>query len=351
MFFKLLLLIVCAGVAFPGYAQSVVDSAGPMLKYVDEPSGVAPKNVDVKDTAKPAAPVEKTAAVPQEDSSSSSAAVGRIVNIDDEDADDDEDDDDEDKDDDTSKSDSTAGKTVKERIVDGMLVAKQLMDRNSKVGEKISKSRIQGYGGAVSVSPMVFALRMKPVKELIQGNTELRKYSFPDLDKGYFPILVVTVMPYGGVGNGRRIGFAGVGGKVFLEGNQIGGDSMAVVSVKVSSGGFLFEKARVHNKLNLITGGVLSWGSIEVTKAFQDGSAFKSSWNFNTEKNEPSAKASFLGLEMHAGGTYTVLPWMHIGIDANALLMMSVNGFGWGNGGFVNVNPGLRLRIVLGNLG
>lgn len=68
--------------------------------------------------------------------------------------------------------------------------------------------------------------------------------------------------------------------------------------------------------------------------------------------DDERAEAPFGGIGLHGGFTYTMLPWMHLGADAQAMFLASVNGFpGPGNNGFVMLSPGLRVRIVFGNLG
>jgi hypothetical protein len=109
----------------------------------------------------------------------------------------------------------------------------------------------------------------------------------------------------------------------------------------------------VKDNLNLVFGGMWSFGSIEVTPDFYlaDGPSSFSTVNEGLV-HSVSAKASFTGVELHTGGTYTVFPWFHLGFDANAVFLMSLKGFAArGSNAFLMAVPGGRVRIILGNLG
>ncbi|NLG19139.1 MAG: hypothetical protein GX556_17585 [Fibrobacter sp.] len=213
----------------------------------------------------------------------------------------------------------------------------------------VSKSRAQGYGGGVVIQPLLMGLKMKPVYELAHNDRILKTWTFPELTEGYEPVLATGALVYGGVGRGLRVGVGGWGAETFFGSREEKSDSLMVLKVATLYGGLLLEKVFLRNNLNIFAGGMLGGGKIKVDRGYQSSDAFKTVWDLEEGKTE-RAEAVIAGLEIHSGLTVTVLPWMHIGGDLNGLVMFSVNGFGTGNG-FITANPGVRLRITLGNLG
>jgi hypothetical protein len=245
------------------------------------------------------------------------------------------------------KSITVDPKKNKEDTIDASIIAKKLSKITTSFTTRLSKSRAQGYGGGVIISPMVAAMHMKPVYKLATHDYVLKKYTFSDLNDDYKPVLLTGGIVYGGVGKGLRIGLGGWGGDYKINSEPLN-DSVLLLNVHHSYGGLLIERAFVKNNFNYLVGGMLGLGSIGVTKSFSDDNA----WEKVDRKNEEKATASFAGLSLHAGFTVTLLPWMHVGLDGNSLFMFSVNGFNiTGCNGFGDVTPGIRLRIVLGNLG
>jgi hypothetical protein len=238
-------------------------------------------------------------------------------------------------------------KANKEDTIDASVIVKKLSKITTSFTTQLSKSRAQGYGGGVIISPMVAAMSMKSVYQLATHDYILKKYSFPDLNDDYKPVVVMGAVVYGGVGKGLRIGLGGWGGDYKLNSESLN-DSVLLLNVHQRFGGLLIERAFVKNNFNYLVGGMLGLGSIEVTKTMSDDNA----WVKVNSKNDEKVTASFAGLSLHSGFTVTLLPWMHVGLDGNSLFMFSVNGFNIsGCNGFGSVTPGIRLRIVLGNLG
>jgi hypothetical protein len=239
--------------------------------------------------------------------------------------------------------------------IDAEYIFNRINEKRIIFSEKVSKSRAQGFGGGVIIQPMILGVKMKPIKKFALQNSSLRQYSFSDLQSKYNPVLVMGAFGYGGVGNGLRIGFGGWGGDAYYEGDRVDGnmDSVMILNLQTSFGGMFLEKALIHKNLNFVFGGVIGGGKYSLKRSVQSDNAFNSfdAWD-NTDDDSNEAKATFAGLEMHSGLTVTVLPWMHFGLDLNTLFSFSVSGFrGLGGTGFTTVNPGVRLRIVLGNLG
>jgi hypothetical protein len=239
--------------------------------------------------------------------------------------------------------------------IDAEFIFNKINEKRIAFTDKVSKSRAQGFGGGVMIQPMVLGLRMKPIDKFVVQNRSLRSFVFPDIDSKYNPILVMGAFAYGGVGNGMRIGFGGWGGDAYFEGERADGrnDSIMMLNLHISYGGMMVEKALIHKNLNILFGGVIGGGKYSLYRSMQSGNAFNGFdfWKeFDSDADE--AKAAFAGIELHSGVTITILPWMHLGMDLNSLFAFSVSGFrGLGGSGFSTVNPGARIRIVLGNLG
>ncbi len=246
-----------------------------------------------------------------------------------------------------------AGKA--EDTIDAEYIFAKINEKRIAFTEKVSKSRAQGFGGGVMIQPMVIGLNMKPVDNFVLQNRSLRSFVFPDINSHYNPLLVMGAFAYGGVGNGMRIGFGGWSGNANYEGERANGsnDSIMTLTLQVSYGGMLVEKALLHKNLNIVIGGVIGGGKYSLFRSIKPANAFNDlgSWkDFDSEADE--AKAAFAGLEIHTGFTATIFPWMHLGMDLNSLFSFSVSGFrGVGGSGFSTANPGVRIRIVLGNLG
>ncbi|HEX2955292.1 MAG TPA: hypothetical protein VHO70_00585 [Chitinispirillaceae bacterium] len=242
-----------------------------------------------------------------------------------------------------------------EDTIDAEFIFNKINEKRIAFTEKVSKSRAQGFGGGVMIQPMVLGLRMKPIHKFTQQSSSLRSFVFPDLDSKYNPFLVMGAFAYGGVGNGMRIGFGGWSGDALFDGERADGrnDSIMALKMNISYGGMLIEKALLHKNLNIIIGGIIGGGKYSLYRSMKSANAFNEFdfWDeFDNDADE--AKAAFAGIEFHSGVTVTIFPWMHLGMDLNSLFSFSVSGFGGlGGSGFSTINPGARIRIVLGNLG
>jgi hypothetical protein len=233
--------------------------------------------------------------------------------------------------------------------IDATVISKKLSNIRQSFSKSMSKSRAQGYGGGIMVSPIMAALSMKPVRELVRNDYTLRRYSFSDIDDSYKPMLLMGGSVYGGLGNGVRIGISGWGGEYEFT-SSTNGDSAIFLNVSHSFGGFMIEKSFVKNNMNYLVGGTIGFGSLTVTKGVT-GDPWKTISD-EIDENKEEAKAPYSGVNLHTGFTVSVLPWMHIGTDVNGSFLFSVNGFDIpGCKGFMTVVPGLRFRITLGNIG
>lgn len=217
------------------------------------------------------------------------------------------------------------------------------------LGDRIEKSRRQGYGGAGGWTPALLGVEMSPVRDLIAKEPTLRGLNF---DIGRAVLMYGSGgMGYGGIGNGIRVGGYGFGGeRAFTSQNAIQ-DTLTRLTVKVNLGGFMVEKAVVHDRMNLILGGMIGGGSISITRrnfASEKPSAFDLS---EDESNGSNAEASLFVMGAHAGFTYSFISWFHAGADASLLGYYSSEGFGGPLSSFASGAGAFRVRLIWGNLG
>ncbi|MBL8025941.1 MAG: hypothetical protein JNL74_06000 [Fibrobacteres bacterium] len=220
------------------------------------------------------------------------------------------------------------------------------------IRSRIEKSRKQGYGGAGGWTPLFMVADLKPVQELITKDKALLGKSF-DIDR-------VTLMPgaggmgYGGLGKGIRIGGGGFSGTSrFTSANWgLNGDSATSLNVDLSYGGFMLEKAFVNDKFNYIVGGLIGGGAYIVRKndyKRDEPSAFDEE-NFSSN-NKNQAEAAFTAFGLHAGATYSAVPWFHVGADASLLTFIGIDGFPNTTGSIFTGAGVFRLRLIWGSLG
>jgi hypothetical protein len=214
-------------------------------------------------------------------------------------------------------------------------------------------SRERGYGGGLGPIPGLYGISMQPVEELIQSAPKLGRYGFDNHGR-YEMMLLMGGMGYGGVGNGVRIGGGGRGGSISFS-EKGDDDTLRVLEVGVGFGGFLVEKAIVAGRMNLLLGGMAGAGNISVTPRTMQVTEFP--FERRGDDAQPQTKARFMLLEVHGGFTYSVLSWLHIGVDLSGPFFISTSGFRVESSdfgltdGFTTFNPGGRLRLILGNLG
>jgi len=218
-------------------------------------------------------------------------------------------------------------------------------------------TRQRGYGGAIGPVLGVYAIQMDPIDKLIRfmGNNSDFSNSRITTDKPFALFQCTGISGYGAIGNGLRIGGTYMSGSrsytTFIN------DTIFNLEINPSFGGFLLEKAIVLENLNAYAGGLIGSSAITVrpsktTNALTSISV--DSDNFSISFNE--LKANSLFLELHGGCTYTMINWFHIGADLSAPLFFSNSGFTTSGGhsitnGFLTINPGIRIRIMIGNIG
>jgi hypothetical protein len=211
-------------------------------------------------------------------------------------------------------------------------------------------SRERGYGGGLGFSMGAYAIDVRPVNELIAANPQLSGIGF-DINPSFEIFVLTGGLGYGGLGNGIRIGGGGYGGSRSF--TQIFHDTTWVLQLGVGWGGVLVEKAFVRDKMNYFVGGMFGGGRLTLSQSFRSGGLFDVQ---NFDQHSGSVNAGFLMLEGHGGFTYSVLSWLHIGIDVSAPAFYSPGGFKSPGdisitNSFFSVNPGVKVRLIFGNIG
>jgi hypothetical protein len=223
----------------------------------------------------------------------------------------------------------------------------------SFTGRDNLSSRQQGFGGAAGFEPALFATDFRPVSRLVNKVPLLRDAIGFSVGSSYYILSMMGGSAYGGIGHGVRIGGGGWGGHTQF--TRTVGDTDYTLQVGIGYGGVLIEKALVRGEFNWSMGGLFGAGGIGVElSTVGEGDAFH---DLNNTANRMGAVgAAFMLIEIHGGVTYSLLSWMHIGGEVALPCFFASDGFRNASGqsvtdGFFTVNPGIRLRIVLGNLG
>jgi hypothetical protein len=218
-------------------------------------------------------------------------------------------------------------------------------------------ARERGYGGGIGPAMGVFAINMGPVDDLVdfmEGDAAFKHVGLK-IDKPFALFQLSGISFYGAVGNGLRIGGIFLGGSRSYSSHVA--DTTYNLEINPSFGGFLLEKALVYDDFNLFFGGLLGGSTIEARPS-KTNSVFTSIPldvdNDNASFNELKAR-SFL-LELHGGFTYTMINWFHVGAELSGPIFFSPSGFTTTGGhsitnGFISINPGIRIRIIIGNIG
>lgn len=228
------------------------------------------------------------------------------------------------------------------------------------VSSTVKKSRVQGFGGAGGFSNRIVAFNMGPVFDLVSTDSKLKGISFPTIKNDFRMMSMSGGLGYGGLGSGIRIGGGGYGGSLgnypsepFLAMPEDTTNSVLTLKATLGFGGLLIEKAIVKDNWNIYLGSFIGGGAIEVQKVIAyegESTAFSDSWP--DSKSGEHATAGFMSTELHGGATYTIVPWMHIGGDFNALFYYATSGFGVAtSSSFWGITPGIGFRVIFGNIG
>ena len=216
---------------------------------------------------------------------------------------------------------------------------------------RLDALRERGFGGGGGPVWGVYAINISPIKALIDADATQRGKDFGFNQFSYEPFIMSGAMGFGGLGNGLRLGGFGIDGERIFTSKPYNGDSVSVLTVRISSGGFLIEKAMVKNRFNYVTGGYLGGGSMSVRMRDSDGMLSSFTRDTSSYSQENGTNASFASIELHGACTYTVYRFMHVGLGVSVPMFISTNGFETYQSQFFTVNPSLQIKVIFGNLG
>jgi hypothetical protein len=207
-----------------------------------------------------------------------------------------------------------------------------------------------GFGGGPMAG--MYAVNIKPFVDLTQRIAPLRGKNFPFGSLDYKPFFMSGGMGFVGVGNGLRLGGGGMSGVRHFPSSSYGRDSSINLTAKITWGGFLIEKYAQGSKYAFTVGGYIGSGSLDAdwVEVNSNYSAFID-YNNDDDDNTDKIKAYFGLIELHAGIVYHIARFMHACGDLSVPIMVSADGFAPWTKEFISISPGVRVRIIFGNLG
>lgn len=228
-----------------------------------------------------------------------------------------------------------------------------------------------GDGGAGGVSPSLQWLDLSPIKDVAKSEADLGLYKFEFSDNGF---MLIGGMGYGGSRCGVKLGGGGwfgykkfvsasrnvflrdsLGTTIFKNDTMVKVDSAAQLYTMIAYGGFLAEKNFSIGDFTFALGGMFGGGALILGKDFiskENNSAFTDASEFDTTDMANSwTAAPLFCFDVHSGISYKISSFMVIGADANLLFFHSNEGFNFNTDSFLTMNPGIRFRILFGNLG
>ncbi len=203
-------------------------------------------------------------------------------------------------------------------------------------------------GGGFALGAGLLKLNLRPVSEFMENDID-REF---DLDENQ--LLLAGLSAYGGKRTGGRAGGQVWFGYKRFYGAMPDGESYSSLDVFVSYGGVFAEKSASTGDLTLLIGGLFGGGAFALRKApnFSMGkyNFMDEGWVHYPEDGAEWAATPIFAVDGHGGINYSILSWMSLGLDAQMVFLYSPTGFGFGQKAFWTQNPGIRMRLVFGNI-
>ncbi len=217
--------------------------------------------------------------------------------------------------------------------------------------EKYQENKI---GGGFSLGGALLRLNTDPIATFL-NESQTRGFDLSDRQ-----MFFVGASAYGGKKNGGRAGGqAWFGYKRYYSRTQDASqvrDQTSVLDVMVTYGGILTEKAASTGDLTMLIGALAGGGAMVLRKDMAPSSTagnfhvLDDGWVHYTADGPAWAATPLIALDGHAGINYEIFSWMSWGLDTQMLILYSPTGLGYGMGGFWTKNPGIRMRLVFGNI-
>lgn len=216
--------------------------------------------------------------------------------------------------------------------------------------KNIGISRKRGIGASGSSFFGVYAILNSPIRDLVAHEPFFAGKEFVFSQYHAEPFLMTGGSGYIGLGEGFRIGGRGMSGQRKFLSSRFDGDSVLVLTIQVTCGGFMVENVRVNGPWNYAVGGTLGAGSMAASVAYHTNSFFQTLEN-QTSLSSVAKRAHYLLLEPHGGFSYTLFPFFHVGAEVTVPTLMTLEKFSAYTADFFTVNAGVSVKFVFGNLG
>jgi hypothetical protein len=209
---------------------------------------------------------------------------------------------------------------------------------------KAEKNRAKSVGGSGGFNVGMNYVDFAPVNDLLLTSFN-SGFEFGDLPR-FRPVFSYSGGGYIGITNGMRIGGFFQGGKSRITSETKEGNALTA-NTEVEFGVFMVEKAFVRDRFNIIAGGGFGGGDMEVITWLEHKD--DDDWS---EDKDTYVKAKYMVLEVHGSCSYTVVPgFFHLGLEATVPAFLSNDGFRGYVNEFYTINPGLKFKVIFGNLG
>jgi hypothetical protein len=213
-------------------------------------------------------------------------------------------------------------------------------------------------GGAGGPSVQFTFLDTKPFAHLVNHYAYLKGHDF-DFGSRATPMFGLTGF------HENRCGYRFGGGiwagyKLFESAKYSGTDSAGAAHDSIAQlrvipvyAGFLFEKVVYCGQVGFQAGMLLGGGAYVVHASktdMADPAPLCGDGSDSAESVNHWGAAGFGIMDLYAGATVRLAPCFGIALDGMLGLTYSSEGFGVGYGDFASVNPGVRLRLLVGKL-
>lgn len=228
-------------------------------------------------------------------------------------------------------------------------------------------------GGGGGITPSLLWIDMAPIEAVVKNEADLGRYNF-DFSDNMFMTFGAT--GYGGNSCGMKFGGTGSFGfrkfissqmtvpirdslgNVFVQsGDTVKTDSVAHLITMIAYGGFTVEKSFEVANCMFGIGGMFGGGALILNKAFKENRKGTSAFSNTPAEADTSMEdisswsaAPLTCFDVHANLSYRLAPGIVIGTEAYALFFHSSSGFNMNTDSFFTANPGVRLKLIFGNV-
>lgn len=226
-------------------------------------------------------------------------------------------------------------------------------------------------GGGGGITPSLLWIDMAPIEAVVKNEADLGRYDF-DFSDNMFMTFGAT--GYGGSSCGMKFGGTGsfglkkfissqmtvpvrdsLGGIFVENGDTVKTDSVAHLITMIAYGGFTVEKSFEVANCMFGIGGMFGGGALILNKSFKEnrkGTSAFSNVPADTSMQDVSSwsAAPLTCFDVHATLSYRLAPGIVVGSEAYVLFFHSSSGFNMNTDSFYTTNPGVRFKLIFGNI-